>query len=286
MQEKKIVYILSTGYAGSHFLSLLLGSHSKAMHLGELLVMKKPAPEAGHRECNFDPGGVLSNISPADVPQIYDIIFSRISLEIKMLVDASKKTSWARRFLNDSTYEKKFVHLIRDPRALVRRYAMRDTAKKRLRLRWKIARTYPAIAASIWFAPASDLWMYRWLMQNREITNFIRDNQLDANIVTYCDLATDQEKEIGRLMKWLGFSFEPAQLEYWNKDHIGTQKRNYEWIKDQKTKQHFDTRWKTELPDDVRKRVAANPRVRDYLNSIKVTLGDDGLASAENPYRF
>ena len=283
-KKKKIVFILSTGYAGSHLLSLLLGSHSKTMHLGELLVMKKPQPEAGHRECDFERGNVLSGITPADVPRIFDIIYSRIDSGTEALIDASKKTSWAERFLNDPTYERKYLHLIRDPRALVRRYALRSSAKKKRQLRWKLARTFPALAASIWFANENDLWMYRWLMQNLEITQFIRQNKLDANVVTYRELATNQASELDRLMKWIGLPFEPAQLEYWNKDHIGTQKRNYEWVKEQKTKQHFDTRWKTDLPTEIQSRVANNDRVLNYLADIKISLLEDGLQRAGDAY--
>jgi len=286
MQEKKkkVVFLLSTGYAGSHFLSLLLGSHSRTMHLGELLVMKKPQPEAGHRECDFERGNILSGITPADVPRIYDLIYSRIDPKVEALIDASKKPGWACRFLDNTTYERKYIHLIRDPRSLVRRWGLRSTPKKRRQLRWKLVRTFPALAASIWLARENDLWMYRWLMQNQAITRFIRENRLDANLVTYRDLAKDQANEIRRLMEWIGLPFEPEQLEYWNKDHIGTQKRNYEWVKEQKTTQHFDLRWKTELPADAQARITGDRRVRNYLAGLKVAFTEEGLRRAGDAY--
>src|SRR2546428_11097791 len=34
--KRTIIYILSTNYAGSHYLSLLLGSNSRSIHLGEI----------------------------------------------------------------------------------------------------------------------------------------------------------------------------------------------------------------------------------------------------------
>ena len=286
MQEKKkkVVFLLSTGYAGSHFLSLLLGSHSRTMHLGELLVMKKPQPEAGHRECDFERGDVLAGITPSDVPRIYDIIYSRVDPNVEALIDASKKASWASRFLDNDRYERKYLHLIRDPRALVRRYSLRSSPRKLRRVRWKVARAMPGLAFSIWFAPESDVWLYRWLLQNIEITRFIRQHRLDANLVTYRDLARDQAGEIRRLMEWIGLPFEPGQLEYWNKAHIGTQKRNYEWVKEQKTKQHFDLRWKTEMPADVQARIASNRRVQRYLADLKVALIDEGLRREGEAY--
>src|SRR5262245_29592599 len=130
MQKKKIVFILGTGYAGSHFLSLLLGSHSRTMHLGELLVMSKPRPEDGHRECDFDRGDVLAGITPADVPRIYELIYSRVGPGVDALIDASKKVSWAARFLDQDQYERKYLHLITDPRSIVRRYGLRGTPRK------------------------------------------------------------------------------------------------------------------------------------------------------------
>jgi hypothetical protein len=287
MQEtkKKVVFLLSTGYAGSHFLSLLLGSHSRTMHLGELLVMKKPQPETGHRECDFERGDVLAGIAPADVPRIYDIIYSRIDPRVEALIDASKKTSWAGVFLTNERYERKYLHLIRDPRALVRRYGLRSSPAKVRRLRWKIARRFPALAVSIWFAPESDVWLYRWLFQNMEITRFIREHRLDANLLTYRDLARDQAGEIRRLMEWIGLPFEPSQLEYWNKDHIGTQKRNYEWVKEQKNKQHFDLRWKSEMSLETQQRITRNRRVRRYLADINVALIDEGLRREGEAYQ-
>jgi hypothetical protein len=100
---------------------------------------------------------------------------------------------------------------------------------KRLSLRWRLIRTYP------------DLTPYTLTA---------------GNLVTYRDLALDPAMEIRRLMQWIGLEYEPTQLEYWNFEHFGTQKRAYEWVKEKKTKL-FDTRWKTELPAALQARVRA-----------------------------
>ena len=34
--SRGLVYLLSSNFSGSHFLSLMLGSHSRFVHLGEL----------------------------------------------------------------------------------------------------------------------------------------------------------------------------------------------------------------------------------------------------------
>ena len=272
--KKKVLFILSTSYAGSHFLSLLLGSHSRALHIGEVAGIGTPKFDGG--ECYFQAGNVLEGLGQKDLPRIHEIIFSRVDSSIVVLVDTNKALSWAESFLRDDTFDKRFVHLIRDPRALVRRYGLAATPESRRKIRWKIARKFPALAFAIWNAPESDLWMYQWLFQNQKITSFIRRHQLNAELITYRDLATNQAAEIARLMRWLDLDFEPAQLEYWNRPHIGSQKRNYDWVKEKKT-QHFDLRWKTEMTAKVQTRITSNRRVLDYLADLKVTFADDGL---------
>jgi hypothetical protein len=272
--RKKVLFILSTSYAGSHFLSLLLGSHSRALHIGEVAGIGTPKFDGG--ECYFQSGNVLEGLGQKDLPRIHELIFSRVDSSIVVLVDTNKKLSWAESCLENSAYDQRFLHLIRDPRALVRRYGLAATPAARRKIRWKIARKFPALAFSIWNAPESDLWMYQWLFQNQKITNFIRRNKLDSELVTYRDLATNQSAEVARLMRWLGLDFEPAQLEYWNKPHIGSQKRNYDWVKEKKT-QHFDLRWQQDLTPETQTRITGNRRVLEYLASLKVRLADDGL---------
>src|SRR5207249_5901621 len=84
--KKTVVYILSTPYAGSHFLSLQLGSHSKTMHVGELKILRKGPPKENQRECRFELGEVFQGIGPENIDQVYDIIFSRIDPGIEALI--------------------------------------------------------------------------------------------------------------------------------------------------------------------------------------------------------
>jgi hypothetical protein len=55
-------------------------------------------------------------------------------------------------------------------------------------------------------------------------------------------------------------------------------------VKEQKNKQHFDLRWKTDLPAEVQERIAHNRRVRDYLADLKVALIDEGLRREGDAY--
>jgi len=279
--KKKVLFILSTPYAGSHFLSLLLGSHSRSLHIGEIAGIGTPKFDSG--ECYFQSGNVLEGLGQKDLRNIHQLIFSRVDPSVEVLVDTTKKNSWAESFLNDDRYDKRFLHLIRDPRALVRRYGLAASPEMRRKMRWKIARKFPSQALTIWTAPDDELWMYQWLIENLKISQLLRENSVNAEIVTYHDLATNQTGEITRLMRWLGLDFEPGQLEYWNKPHIGSQKRNYDWVKEKKT-QHFDVRWKTDLTPETQKHIAANRRVQDYLASLNVKLAENGLVREGKAY--
>ena len=48
--QKTVVTLLSTHYSGSHFLTSMLGSHSKAIYVGEVLHLRKPG-EITHAAC-------------------------------------------------------------------------------------------------------------------------------------------------------------------------------------------------------------------------------------------
>jgi hypothetical protein len=277
--KKTVVHILSTPYAGSHYLSLLLGSNSRAMHLGEVFHLEKGVRDKAG--LTYHSSEVLEGIGPENIDQIYRIIGERVGPDIEVLVDNSKKISWSERFVGQSDNPQRYIHLIRDPRALVRRYELRSRFRKVLRYRFKIFRRLPALRGSIFFVPESMVWAYVWLLQNEEISAFFRRSRANWELVTYRDLACQAGVEIERLMRWLGLRFEPGQLEYWNFDHIGTQKTNYEWVKQQKTN-YFDLRWQQDLPLPIQQRIAADPPIQRYLQSLGLRMVDNGLTRSAN----
>jgi hypothetical protein len=283
--KKTVVFILSTSYSGSHYLSLMLGSHSQAMHLGEIHRIRQGANVKLEQLCfacrdrGFCP--VLSAIQPDRVNQVYDIIFSRVDPGARVLVDASKLArGWAEQFLHEDRFERKYLHLIRDPRALVRRWMLKDESRLTdVRRRWKMASAFPRRSLAAVFADKADVLAYQWLRLNRRITRFIAANRLDARVLTYRDLAADPAGELRQLTEWLDLPHEPGQHEYWNFHHHGTQKRDYEWVKQQGV-QHIDLRWQTDLPPAVQDRIATNRDVQSYLDEIGLRIGADGLRRA------
>lgn len=280
--KKTIVYILSTNYAGSHFASLLLGSNTRALHIGEVKRLRKPAFKTKKQPCTIcsnKPCPVMHGITPENIDDVYKTIFSNIDDEnITTLIDTSKKTFWAERFIEDDRYDLKFIHLIRDPRALVRRDSLTfPTFRQRLRQRWKVVRAYPKMALSMLFGEQSRIYLYKWLKENRGITDFIEQNNLDATVVTYHDLAKNTGEELMRLTDWAGLDYEPEQIEYWNFSHHGSQKTDYEWIKKKQLKGHFDLRWKEFLSSKTQDDIVDNKDVLSYLDGIGVDFSAEGL---------
>jgi hypothetical protein len=277
--DRTVVFILSTNYAGSHFASLMLGSHSGAMHVGEVCHLRK---ETVHKpmciRCgSFDRCPLFKDIRPEVIDQTYDLIFSAMPAGKDVIVDNSKKAFWAEQFLGRPGYRKKILHLIRDPRALVRRWDMYYQKPPQVReQRWRLMRRNLGSFLRLWAAPPRLLYVYKWLDQNRRITQLIRSRGLDSLLVTYMDLAKDTEGELRRIMDWIGLPFEPGQIEYWNFDHHGSQKREYEWVKQEK-RRFFDARWKEYLTPEEQTSFAQNPHVQEYLTDLGLRITSDGL---------
>jgi hypothetical protein len=224
---------------------------------------------------------VIRGITPENISQAYEIIFSNFDdPNLNMLVDNSKKVYWAERFVHSTPYEMKYIHLIRDPRALVRRWMVTyNTLRKRMKVRAKLAKAAPPKSWSMLMAPSLRVYLFKWLHQNKQISDFISRYGLDALTVTYHDLAKHSEKSVIRICEWLGLEYEPSQLQYWNFPHHGTQKPTYEWIKKQKTR-HFDARWKTFLEDRQQHDILADPKVSAYLRELGVVAEEDGLTQS------
>jgi hypothetical protein len=145
-----------------------------------------------------------------------------------------------------------------------------------------MARNFPQHTLATPFASTVDVLTYQWLHLNRRITRLIAQHGLDAEVIAYRDLARYPETELRRLSAWLGMEYEPGQCDYWNFDHHGTQKTEYEWVKNQRS-QHIDLRWQTELDEAEQKRIITNPDVEAYLGELGLRIRGDGLTQRRRP---
>jgi len=282
--NKKVVYILCANFSGSHYLSLMLGSNSRACHAGELFHLGRPPQSHPSDEVFLKQNPVFAGIGPDNIEQVYDILFQRIDPHTDVLVDNSKFVrGWADRFVDNDQYDRQYIHLVRDPRAMVRRFLTERGLKNQLHYRWKLMRSWRRLRPFAEWCSTPTLWLYRWLLENRRIAEFITGRQLDATVVTYRDLARDSAAEVRRLTEWMGLTYEPGQLDYWNFQHIGTEKRAYEWVKERKVR-HFDLRWKTDLPLELQEHICRDRLVNEYLRQFGLALTDEGLSRLRDPY--
>lgn len=287
--SRQIVYILSTNYAGSHLLALQLGSHSRCLSIGELHHLRRK--DTPYRVCSLCPAEescpVFAGVRGQPAERFYDLIFQNLSRtypQVETVIDNSKKVRWASRFLQQPGYTMKYIHLIRDPRALVRRWMVTFKPLEKFRRRLKTARrcwrhSWEILAGEEWRA-----YLWHWLYQNQQLTSFLEQNHLDFQVVTYRDLVFEADAVLGGLMKWLGYEYEPGQKEYWNFPHHGSVKKNYMKPPADGTIL-YDQRWKEELDEQIQRRIYQDSSLRAYLKKIDLLYdSEQGLIGpSRNP---
>ena len=285
--DKQIVYILSTNYAGSHFLGLQLGSHSQCASIGELHhFRRKNSPRKACSSCERDSDcPVYSGVREKPIRQSYETIFSNLASydsSISTVIDNSKKVRWACRFVNMQGYTKKYIHLIRDPRALVRRWMISFDKSSKKKMRVKTARRCWPHAWDILTGDEANVYLWDWLYENRQISDFIQSNKLDAKIVTYHDLVFKTDEVLSGLMNWLGYEYEPKQKDYWDFIHHSSVKSSY-MQPPTNSEKIFDQRWKSFLTEDVQNRVLEHPHIRSFVNRLGLVLdAEKGLLGENN----
>jgi len=282
--NRQIVHVLSTNYAGSHLLALQLGSHSRCASLGELHHLRKKGARRTKKVCYLCESDsvcpVLGGLDHLPVSAFYGRIFANLEShnpQVATVIDNSKKPRWASRFVAMPGYTQKYVHLIRDPRALIRRWILSyDTPAVKREMRIKTARRCWRHCWQILRGDEPNVYIWNWLYENRLITDFLRSNELDWQLVTYYDLVFRTDEVLSRLMAWLGLEYEPSQKEYWTFVHHGSVKPDY-MRPAVAGAASFDQRWKTFLDEETQKRVVEHPQIRAYLGEIGLVLGDNEL---------
>jgi hypothetical protein len=280
--KKKLVFLLSSNYSGSHFCSLLIGSHSKGVHLGELKnIQKKSTARSCHICGDYGECRLFRDIDAGPLENVYEELFSRVDPATEFFIDASKKPKWFKHFVNDDRYEIKLLYLIRDPRALARRWLMRiDELNRQPRERIKQCRNHPHKAFLFLFGNLLSVCIYKWYTQNREIVDFIKQSNLPWKLITYRELAREQARTLIDICEWIGVDYEPDQQKYWEFDHHGKQKSEYEWVRDQGGAKYFDLRWKEFLDEKQQKQIMENKEINGLLSQLSLKFSDDGLVRA------
>jgi hypothetical protein len=286
-----VVFILATSHAGSHLLAQLLGAHSRCLSIGELrsfhaLRGPRSSRRGRHLVSDYANNPLFAGLAGLPEAAWHNRIFNNLQHyqpQVRVLVDNSKRPSWARRRGDSTAQTVRLLHLIRDPRALVRRWqAVYDTVDARRAQRLRLARRRPEWALRAAFAPLDVVLALKWLRANQDISAAMAADGATA-LVSYDDLVTDPGATLQGLMPQLGLDFEPGQLAYGRAPHAGTLKRDYIGAAG-RSEILPDRKWRTELPAEVVTRISALAPILRYLHRLGLHLDAEGLWAVPRPF--
>ncbi len=257
-----VVFILAHNYSGSTWLSLLLGSHSQAFYLGEVNKFYSRSDPMNCALCEMleQPCPYFYDVHSRHPKDIHTVLFRRTGKRV--LVDNSKRIKWARKFLGEDRYDIRYIHLIKDPRAIY--YSLR-------------VRNRPAT-------------LEKWIRRNLEIHEYIINSARPAIVVPYNQLAAQLDDTLLAICRWLGLSFEPEQKNYWQFEHHGPGKngataafvtggngQESEFYEQNFQRNFLDLRWKSRLPDAVICEIEQDARVRNVLKQLNLHFTPEGI---------
>lgn len=261
-------------------MSLLLGSHSRAEHIGELKQYRKGFSACSNPACQESGRCDLTfGIDQVVQDQIYEQLFANTAAGVSHLVDASKKPTWFKALAKDNRYNVFLIHLLRDPRAICRRWLQRfEQPSEQNRARIRLSRKLPHRCLGIMATDPINLCIEKWIAENQAINKFIERSGRPALSVTYRELAANTADTLSRICQFSHLNFEQSQIKYWRYNHHGTWKPEYEWIKEQGTTGYFDQRWKSDLSPCQLEKFTRHSGLKQYLKSHSLVLDDHGLS--------
>lgn len=280
----RVVAIIAQSHSGSHLLSQLLGAHSQCVSIGELHNYDKFVNRAGgdNVTSNYADDPLFAGLDGAPEQQWHERVYANARERyptVTTLIDNSKRVSWCRKLLLNKRLHVIPVHLIRDPRAMLRHWLIRyDTSRKLRRQRVSLVRQAPLQTAGLLTCPPRELYLRKWLIDNRQATDLLARTGCEHNLVTYHDLATRSEAALRQLMPRLGLEYEAGQLRYGEAEQHGTLKRDYRDATEA-SRIELDVRWQSFLSASEADAVAGDARVASYLQDLGLSLTARGLTA-------
>ena len=282
---RRVVIVLGTNYSGSHLLSHLLGAHSACFGVGELHRYEQLMDGGGDAPVVSEYNSPLfEGLSEQPIRSWYGTLADRFaeqqSISRPVIIDNSKKVRWVKRVAQAENLDLRLVHLIRDPRALVFRWLNTyDTDKRRRTQRLRVAKRMPARAAQILPGDWVNVFVYKWLHENRQISQFMAQSKHARAVVTYHNTVFETEATLGRLMPRLGLVYEPDQLRFGEGSNFGTTKvAHADALRQSEIRP--DLKWQTQLDQAAAQKVAENRDVQSYLRDLGLELAPDGIVQS------
>lgn len=185
-----VANIISVSYSGSTWLNLMLGSHPESFSVGEMKLLFR----GEGRQCSLH--GDECSIWPQFDPDSEENVFrqvQRLTGRRFLIVNNSRKLIPA---LNAEGVEGRYVFLVRDGRATTASYLRKNPGSTM----WSAAR-----------------WWARNVGKRRRFFQWMRPSQY--KVVCYEDLVADTAGKLQEICHFLGMSFEPSMLSYWEQEH-------------------------------------------------------------------
>lgn len=283
----RVIVIMALPRSGSHLLAQFLGAHSSCLSIGELHNYNKLTnPDrqgSGNVIATYAEDPLFEGLHDLPTERWHSEVLARAQREaptLTTLIDNSKRVAWCASLLRNPALEVHPVHLIRDPRALLRYWMLRyDRPKKVLRQRIRHSRIAPAQALSLLTCPTRELYLRKWLIRNKAVTRLLARAGKPDNFLTYHDLASKPEQTLRRLMPILGLDYEPGQLLYGEADHRGTRKADYQNASEASAI-NLDVRWQTDLNAEIALAATRHAELNRYLETMSLDFTADGLTLA------
>jgi len=282
---RPVVIVLGTNYSRSHLLSHLLGAHSACCGVGELHRYEQLMEGGGDAPVVSEYNSPLfEGLIEQPIQSWYGILADRFAeqqgVSAPVIVDNSKKVDWVKRIAQSENIDLRLVHLIRDPRALVLRWLKTyDTDKRRRTQRLRVAKRMPFRAAQVLAGDVANVFVYKWLRANRQISQFMVQSKHTHALVTYHDIVFETEATLARLMPLLGLVYEPDQLQFGEASNFGTTKvAHADAVRHSEIRP--DLKWQTQLDQAAAQKVAENSDVQSYLRDLGLELAPDGIVQS------
>ncbi|MEE4300091.1 MAG: sulfotransferase [Pseudomonadales bacterium] len=293
MSAVPVLFVLASNYSGSHLLANVLGAHTRCADVGELRNLRKflarPGRNRSGTESTYASSELFSGLMTQPETHWHAHLLERLrgdDPDLSVLVDNSKRTDWIERLVASGAVDARCVHLLRDPRAIARRW--RDTFAAQgvsRRNRWREAKRSWRAAPAILAGPEMGVYAWRWLRENAAIADFLARHFPAAPRVSYEELLAFPERTLEGLMPRLGLEFERGQLDYGRAMQFGTRKGAWESARVDSAWQ-ADERWLQETTASERAAVTGVASLRTLLAGFGYEMGVRGLqrcAGASGP---
>ncbi|MFM7138592.1 MAG: sulfotransferase [Planctomycetota bacterium] len=202
MHPPQIIFIVSSPWSGSTWLSFVLGSHPRAANLGEHWRRFRGTRDCECRSCRhkgLPHCEVLHGITTARVDEAYSLPMTRFaSRGVNTLIDNSKFLDWLDELLVAGACDPasvRLIHLVRDPRGWI----TSATGRK------------PTLDAATMLSD----WKQRVIRQQSELAAL----GLPTLRMSYDLACLDSEHLLQTVSTFLGFQYGPEHLRYWEHEH-------------------------------------------------------------------